>query len=142
MATLQTYHGTSLAVAQRLQAGQVDVAPGGGELGQGFYMTEEMWVAKVWARNRFQTQGGVTEFTVDEDAFLALDALSLQYAEALAWRRTIRKRGATRTHKFDRNSVWSPIVGKKSLVHHQQHKFESKVAEALLNAPTTTRTVR
>lgn len=66
---MKSYHGTSSNIAAYLTEGNVDVKKGGGELGQGFYTGEHLYLAKAWA---FQVHAdkasNVVEFeTPDKD---------------------------------------------------------------------------
>lgn len=132
------FHGTSKTIAASLQSGNVDVSKGGGELGMGFYTGELLWVAKAWAANRHKKDGAVVSFDFAEDDYFKLEPLLLSRTDALAVRNAIKKKGSTRTHTFGANVVWSPIVG-TTRVDADQHKFESKKAEVLLNGPTVSR---
>lgn len=131
---MQLFHGTSPQIAQDLAAGRVDVRQGGGELGQGFYTGEYLHVAKQWALHRYSAkQKNVVVFDADDDQVQALRLNILGFPEATAHRSAIKKRGATRTHTFNCDMVWAPIVG-SDRVNSEQHRWESAHAEVLLNS--------
>jgi hypothetical protein len=135
---IDCYHGTSDTTANGLVAGNIDVTVGGGELGQGFYTGEYLWVAKSWAANRHGLNGAVVHVVVSDNKFFALNPLLLSRLDALRFRDQIRTARTTRTHSFNVNVVWSPIVG-TTRVDAEQYKFESKTAESLLNGPNVNR---
>ena len=135
---MNCYHGTKKTVAISIVAGAIDVSKGGGELGMGFYTGEYLWVAKAWARNRHKHDAAVVELSVPEDEYFKLEPLLLSRTDALSERNRIKAAATTRTHTFNANVVWSPIVG-TTRVDADQHKFESKASEALLNSATIPR---
>src|SRR5258706_10910352 len=98
----------------------------------GFYTGELVWVSKSWAANRHKKDGAVVVFDVPETDYFKLEPLLLSRTDALGHRNTIKASSATRTHTFGVNVVWSPIVG-TTRVDADQHKFESKDAQRLLN---------
>jgi hypothetical protein len=134
------FHGTDAATAAKLKSGNVDVSKGGGELGMGFYTGEWLWVAKTWAANRHKKDGAVVAFALADDEYLNLEPLLLSRTDALNERKNIKASNSTRTHTFNVNVVWSPIVG-TTRVDADQHKFESKIAEKLLNGTKVKRKI-
>lgn len=135
---IDCYHGTSDTTASDLVAGKIDIKVGGGELGMGFYTGEYLWVAKSWAANRHGLNGAVLHVRVNDKDFFNLEPLLLSRLDALKHREEIREAKATRTHTFNGNVVWSPIVG-STRVDADQYKFESAMAESLLNGPNVNR---
>lgn len=135
---IDCYHGTSDATADDLIAGKIDIKVGGGELGMGFYTGEYLWVAKSWAANRHGLNGAVLHVKVNDKDFFDLAPLLLSRLDALKQRDEIREARTTRTHTFNGNLVWSPIVG-TTRVDADQYKFESATAENLLNSPNVNR---
>ncbi|MFT8634192.1 hypothetical protein [Novacetimonas hansenii] len=139
---ITVFHGTSEPHAAKIAAGGIDVTLGGGELGRGFYTGEFLYEARAWA---FQTNAEgnarVVEFEIDDSDFFATEPLSLTASQAMAYRNNIRLANTTRTYLFDRNVVWSEIVG-SDRVKGDQYKWESSTAETLINGPNVTRTVR
>ncbi|ALZ10889.1 MULTISPECIES: hypothetical protein [Pseudomonas] len=104
----------------------------------GFYTGEHLWVAKSWAANRHGLDGAVLHIEVSDSDFFDLDPLLLSRIDALRHRDEIREANATRTHTFNGNVVWSPIVG-TTRVDAEQYKFESVAAEDLLNGSAVIR---
>lgn len=135
---IDCYHGTSDTTANDLVAGKIDIKVGGGELGMGFYTGDFLWVAKSWAANRHGLNGAVLHVEVNYKDFFDLEPLLLSRLDALKQRDEIRKTRTTRTHTFNGNVVWSPIVG-TTRIDADQYKFESIKAERLLNGPDVTR---
>lgn len=135
---MDCYHGTHKSAAQALLNGAVDVNKGGGELGKGFYGGELLWVAKTWAANRNGLNSAVVRWAISDDDYFGLEPHVLTRTEALAHRSSIKASGATRTHQFNRNVVWSPIVG-STRVDADQHKFEGQVSQDLLNGAKVSR---
>jgi hypothetical protein len=135
------YHGTSAGTASSLQAGAVDVTSGGGELGQGFYTGEHLWVAKAWAVGRYDDrQKNVVAFEVPDTE---VDLLHIEMRDghtATLMRSDIRRNKQTRTYTFGCDMVWSPIVGKETITC-DQHKWESLQSQTLLNGAKVTRNV-
>lgn len=130
---MDTYHGTSSKNAANLVKGNVDVNRGGGELGQGFYTGERLYLAKAWA---FQISGdarqNVVEFSKPDAEVASLTLEVLDHGSAALKRHHLRRARATRTFQFGVDMVWAPIVGTDRIVG-DQCKWESKVAEKLLN---------
>lgn len=137
---ISCYHGTLKSTAHRLASGTIDVKKGGGELGIGFYTGEHLWVAKSWAANRHGLKGAAVEIEVQDTDFFGLKPLLLSRTDALVHRNAIKNIGGTRSHVFNENVVWSPIVG-TTRVDAEQYKFESSKSEALLNGASVTRRV-
>jgi hypothetical protein len=139
---MRTYHGTSPAIAASLAAGGVDVTQGGGELGMGFYTGEYLHVAKAWAIHRHGARReNVVEFNVDDNQLLALDLVRLSAGQASVIRANLKRKGATRTHTFSCDMVWSPIVGTDK-IQSDQHKWESSRSEASLNSAAWPKVIR
>jgi hypothetical protein len=135
------YHGTSGRTASSLQAGNVDVTAGGGELGRGFYTGEHLWAAKAWAVGRFgERQRNVVAFDVPDPEIGLLHVEIRGGRSATLIRSTLRRHGLTRTYMFDCDMVWSPIVGKETITC-EQYKWESSRSQTLLNGPRVTRVV-
>jgi hypothetical protein len=136
------YHGTSSKNAEKIESMGVLVRCGGGELGQGFYVSDKLHVAKAWALHVSRTfKNNVVEFSIPEKSFWDLAPRLLDHLEALRFRNTIRKAGITRTFLFGENVIWAPIVGTTTL-REDQFKFESTEAEDLMNGKSVLRSVR
>ena len=136
------FHGTRSTTASSLQAGNVDVTTGGGELGRGFYTGQYLWAAKTWAFGRFsERRSNVVEFDVPDAEVDRLDVEIRDGAGATLIRSNLRRSGTTRTFLFGCDMMWAPIVGRESITC-DQHKWESAQSQALLNGPKVDRTFR
>jgi hypothetical protein len=140
MPTIPKYHGTSKKTADHLQQGNIDPVAGGGELGQGFYLGDQLWAAKAWAYNRHKGNSGVLKVEVPESGFYALSIEPLTRLEAISLRRKIKALGATRTYLHGFDVLWSPIVG-TTKVEAEQYKYESQMSINLLNGASCIRSV-
>lgn len=138
MTHISKYHGTSKQTASELQNGMIDHTQGGGELGQGFYLGDQLWVAKSWAHNRHGMNSAVLKVDIPDPEFNALSLELLSRTEALALRKEIKQMNATRTYLHGFDVVWSPIVG-TTRVEADQYKYESKNGEDLLNSACCTK---
>lgn len=131
---VRVYHGTSSTTAATLAAGGVNVTQGGGELGVGFYTGQYLHVAKTWAIHRYgHKNSNVVEFEVDDDEVQCFQIEFLSAGEASSTRANIKRSGTTRTHTFNCDLVWSPIVGTDKIMS-DQHKWESIRSERSLNS--------
>lgn len=138
---MDTYHGTSSAVAASLVTGTVSVQTGGGEFGQGFYTGELLYLAKAWAFHRTgDRQNNVVQFTQSDTFVLNLTLHIMDKRDAAIERFRIKAKGKTRTFLFNVDMVWAPIVGGGKTCGNQC-KWESVVSENLLNGSNCIRTV-
>lgn len=134
---MDSYHGTSTLNARLLAGGRVDVSVGGGELGRGFYTGEHLHEAKAWAFHQSgDRQRNVVRFSTADSSIDALSFAVLDYSSASLRRHYIKRSGATRTYLFGRDMIWAPIVGSARAIG-DQYKWESTLAERLLNDPAT-----
>ncbi|MCW2038784.1 hypothetical protein VDG09_21270 [Xanthomonas campestris pv. raphani] len=140
MSMISKYHGTSRQVAKDLQQGKIDHTLGGGELGQGFYLGDLLWVAKAWAHNRHGNDSSVLKVDVPDPSFNALAIELLSRTEALTLRKDIKAKNATRTYMHGFDVLWSPIVG-TTRVEADQYKYESQDGTDLLNGTLCTRSL-
>lgn len=138
MSHISKYHGTSKQIADELQKGKIDHTIGGGELGQGFYLGDQLWVAKSWAHNRHGNNSAVLRVDVPDQNFNSLSLELLSRTEALELRKEIKSMNATRSYVHGFDVVWSPIVG-TTRVEADQYKYESKDGEDLLNSTSCVR---
>lgn len=134
---MHSYHGTSEAVVDELISGNIDRSQGGGELGQGFYLTNLSHVARAWGWRKFESNKILVIEMIESD-FWALYTLALSYEQAVQYRYNIRRRGETRTFLFNSDIVWAPIVGRQ--LDADQLKYESEVSEDFLNGVDVIRT--
>jgi hypothetical protein len=140
MPKIPKFHGTSKATANHLQQGNIDPALGGGELGQGFYLGDQLWAAKAWAYNRHKENAGVLKVEVPDSGFNSLTIELLSRVEAISLRRSIKAIGGTRTYVHGFDVLWSPIVG-TTKVEAEQYKYESLMSTDLLNGESCVRSV-
>ena len=128
------YHGCTKHVIKKLLSGEIDISLGGGELGRGFYSTLNLWVAKRWTWYKYQSKT-VLKLEILDEHFFELDVRFLTDDEAIKYRKSIKYLGETRTYLFNKDIVWSPIVGDQMVgKKEEQIKWESKKAEQLLNS--------
>lgn len=140
MSHISKYHGTSKQIASELQLGKIDRTLGGGELGQGFYLGELLWVAKAWAHNCHDKDAAVLKVDVPDSSFNVLSIDLLSRTDALALRKAIKASNATRTYVHGFDVLWSPIVG-TTRVEADQYKYESQDGTDLLNGTLCDRSV-
>jgi uncharacterized C2H2 Zn-finger protein len=134
------YHGSDEKTVNDLIRGTIDVSMGGGEIGQGFYLGDMLHIAKAWAWNKHNSKA-VLKVEVKDIEILNLDPLTLTYEEAVKKRAYIRSVKKERTYKFNKNIVWSPIVG-TCKVRGDQFKWESEESEVFLNSDQVIRSLK
>jgi hypothetical protein len=130
---MEQYHGTNTLTANNIVVGLIDVSVGGGELGRGFYSGDLKHEAFNWAWHKYRSDKAVVQLTLDDDQFLALNKLCLDFRETYMCRQEIRNTGQTRIFLFFVDVVWAPVVGKLTL-NFNQFKYESIIAENYLNS--------
>lgn len=135
---MESYHGTSANFIKDLVDGKIVSDKGSGELGKGFYTGEHLYVAKQWAYNKHNRSTSVLVLETNDVKVEQLDILIMDYSEATASRREIKKNDTTQSHEFKVDMVWSPIVGTTKKVG-EQFKWESKTSMDLLNGKDTAR---
>lgn len=130
------YHGTDNITGNNIQTQATPVMHtiGGGELGRGFYVGDNMTLAISWAKGRF-TNPAVLEFPVNNHSYAALAFKQMSHKAVLSTWRQLRKLGSTHTHTFGTDVVFGPIA---TAPYAAQYKFETATAVALLNTPPTT----
>ncbi|EGQ8093407.1 MULTISPECIES: hypothetical protein [Vibrio] len=135
---MESYHGTSAKFIKDLVGGKIVNDKGSGELGKGFYTGERLYLAKQWAYNKHDRSTSVLVLQTNDIKVEQLDILIMDYSEATAARREIKKNETTQSHEFNVDMVWSPIVGTTKKVG-EQYKWESQRSMDLLNGKDTTR---
>lgn len=135
-----TFHGCSEDHVNELLSGKIDVNKGSGELGQGFYLGTALHVAKAWAKQKFDCES-VLEIQILDKDFWAFDIQCFTREEAIEQRRLIRSIEKTTSFKFNKDVLWSPIIG-GPVVYADQHKWESQKGELFLNSTNVLRTKR
>jgi hypothetical protein len=139
---MKLFHGTSDTEASSIVSGKVDVTLGGGELGRGFYTGDQFHEMKGWAIHKHsRSRSRVVIFEIDEPDFFSLDVIALSPSQTMAYRNNIRRTEATRTYLFSSDIVWGPIVGTE-VARGDQHKWESGLAEQMLNGSKVKRLVK
>jgi hypothetical protein len=117
--------------------GNISVALGRGEFGQGFYTQSSSGNAMRWAAGRSPNPAVlVIDIPAQDSVNLYRVILSLKAARSL--NRRLRNRNETASYRRGCDVTEGPLVSNPQI---QQYKFESKAAENLLNGPVTTRTV-
>lgn len=129
------YHGTSQADANQIVRNGVDVTSGGGELGQGFYLADQLAFAVAWARGRHGPTGKVVQFDVVNSDYARLNVLSVGRLRVCSTWVQLKLTRRTHSYLFGADVVYGPIC---SYPHLTQHKFESPSAGTLLDRSTPT----
>lgn len=132
-----TYHGTSSTSANDIvgSPANIDVTKGGGELGRGFYLGENLALAASLAKGKFGENGVVIRFDIDDSAYVRLNTKILnsrQYIYRL-WQSLITRKKAFQ-HLFGFDVVCAPFA---TIDFSYQYKFESKNAQDTLNNDST-----
>jgi hypothetical protein len=134
---MEMYHGTKTNAANSIQGPptNVDVNRGGGEMGQGFYVGDNLTLAISWAKGRYR-QPAVLEFQIDKRQYATLSFHRLSHMQVLNTWHQLRRLGTHRTHQFGYDIIFGPLA---TIPYSAQYKFESNDAQTLLNNSTTNR---
>jgi len=134
---MEMYHGTKANAAKLIQGPptNVEVNSGGGEMGQGFYVGDNLTLAISWAKGRYR-HPAVIEFQIDRKQYAKLSFYRLSHMQILNTWHQLRRLGTHRTHKFGYDIVFGPLA---TIPYSAQYKFESNDAQTLLNNSTTDR---
>lgn len=132
-----TYHGTNRTSANNIVGppSNIDVTRGGGELGRGFYVGENIALAASLSRGKFGANGVVIKFDIDDSAYVSLNTRVLnrrQYVYSL-WQSLITRARAFQ-HLFNVDVVCAPFA---TIDFSYQYKFESQNAQNTLNKNST-----
>lgn len=133
---MRRYHGTDDISAQQILDDNINVARGGGELGQGFYVGNLAHQAATWAYHkgrRLNTGYKVISFEIIETDFYSLHRKYLSKQEATLARQRLRKKKEQRIYKFGADAIIAPVVG-KYIPNFTQIKFEGQSGENFINA--------
>lgn len=130
---LQLYHGTTKEFSQELitKRDPIDRTKGGGELGMGFYLGDNLGMAIIFAKSRYGVDAGVIEFDIDKKEFAKLDLflVKLRKQVYLKWR-TILSKKMRFSYVFNKDVIMAPFATVDICI---QYKFESAEAEKLVN---------
>jgi len=135
------FHGASKANIKNLASGNINVSIGGGELGQGFYLSNYFYAAKEWARAKHNSGSVLAVYTTRRKIVSRLGFARIDLQSAYNLRRYIRKTAQTRTYIIGNDVIKSPIVGNNKLNDVTQYKFESSDAEIYLNSRNTNKDI-
>jgi len=128
-----TYHGTDIASANNIigPPSNIDVTRGGGELGRGFYLGENVALAAALSRGKFGLDGVVLKFENDETAYAQLNTRVInRRVNVYEFWRCLINRGLTRQYLYNVDVVCAPFA---TIDFSIQYKFESQNAQATLN---------
>ena len=136
------YHGTSRAFAIAMRGplgnpGTVDVTRGGGEFGGGFYTQDSISNAVRRGYLIYGNRAALLILTIDDQPYhlLYFRRLTLNQAQRL----NHRLRGHARsTYATRHDAIVGPLASQPRIM---QQKFQSTVAQNLLNGQYTLRTV-
>lgn len=130
------FHGTNKSSAQTIVGPPPNVDVTKGELGRGFYVGENISLAKTLAVGKYGTTNeAVVEFDIDNSKFVGLNVKTISKREKTRrlWRNLIR-RGRSHTHLFNVDVVCAPFA---TIDFSYQYKFESIAAQNVLNSSPT-----
>lgn len=129
-----TFHGTDRTSANNIVGppSNIDVTRGGGELGRGFYLGENISLAKAIAVGKYgQANAAVIKFDTDDAAYVRLNVRNVHRQQVVfrLWQSIIR-RGLAYTHLFRVDVICAPFA---TIDFSYQYKFESTNAQNVLN---------
>ena len=135
---MTTYHGTNKNSANTivLPPPNIDVTRGGGELGRGFYMGENISLAKAIAVSKYgQANAAVIRFNIDDSDYVQLNVKNIHRRKVVyrLWQ-SLKKRGKESIHLFNVDVVCAPFA---TIDFSYQYKFESISAQDVLNHHST-----
>jgi hypothetical protein len=127
------YHGTNRISAAEIigPPTNIDVTMGGGELGRGFYVGESVALAAAFSRGKYNLNGVVLKFDIDDHSFVQLNIRTLNRREQVYqhWRHMLRRR-QTNQFLYNVDVVTAPF---STIDFSLQHKFESLASQDTLN---------
>jgi len=131
---MTVYHGTDPHSAHHIvnTPDYIDRFKGGGELGMGFYVGDNIALAASFAKGKFGAEGKVIEFSLNKSDFVSLDIHILKKREKvyLLWQKIL---SAKKRHSYQlgHDVIVAPFATIDICV---QYKFESEEAEQFINA--------
>jgi len=128
------YHGTSLSYGSKIighPINNVDVTKGGGELGQGFYLGNNLVLANILAVGKFGNEGKVLRFVIKDKHLIQLKAKAILKRKDVydLWQKLYLEKDL-KTFKYNVDYVVGPFA---VIDFAEQYKFESFKSEAVLN---------
>lgn len=127
------YHGTNINSANNIVGPppNIDVTRGGGELGQGFYVGDNIALAVSLAKGRHNANAAVIKFEIDDHQYVQLNTkiLGRRHYVWSQWRSIVRSRLAN-SYLFNVDVICAPFA---TLDFSHQYKFESIAAQTVLN---------
>lgn len=131
------YHGTDINSANNMMGppSNIDVTKGGGELGRGFYVGENISLAVALAKGRFGKKGAVIKLDIDDSEYSRLNIRVLNRRQYVFhfWKSLIKK-SRTLQHLFNVDVICAPFA---TIDFSYQYKFESSAAQDVLNNNST-----
>jgi|ERR1041385_9201509 hypothetical protein len=127
------FHGTSKAVASSIVGPppSVDVNRGGGELGRGFYVGNNISLAASWAKGRHSKNGAVIQFDIDNSEYIKLNIKTINRRRHVWYRwRSLLIRSLSNTYLFNCDVICAPFA---EIDFSYQYKFESQLAQDTIN---------
>lgn len=127
------YHGTDRTSANNIVGPppNIDVTRGGGELGRGFYVGENIALAASLSKGKYGVNGVVIKFDIDDASYIQLNTKVLnrrQYIYRL-WQSLLTRSRAFK-HLFNVDVICAPFA---TIDFSYQYKFESRNAQNALN---------
>ncbi len=132
------YHGTDQASTGSLMGipspvNKINITLGGGELGQGFYLGDNLTLSIAWAKSRYPNPS-VLQFDGANQEYVKLSFKQMRRKEIFRIWRQMKILGTLRTHQFHADVVFGPLV---TNAYAAQYKFETPAAERFLNEHCT-----
>lgn len=131
---MTSYHGTSINSANNIVGppSNIDVTRGGGELGRGFYVGENISLAKGIAIGKHgQANAAVIKFDINDADYVRLNVRNIhrrQFVNQL-WQ-ILNTAGQKYLYLFNVDVVCAPFA---TIDFSYQYKFESANAQTILN---------
>ncbi len=125
------FHGTDQNSANAILTTGIDVTLGGGELGQGFYVGENVALVAARAKGKTPNNFAVIEFDVNNSDFITLNMKIIRRQDFLVkqWASLIR-RNLTHTRTYGYDVICAPYA---TFEFSNQYKFETQAGENVIN---------
>ncbi len=137
------YHGTSRALATTmagtLAVGTIDVTRGRGEFGRGFYTQDSVGNAVRRGQYIYGNNGAVLILTIDDQGYHALTFRRLTLNMAQMLNAQLRSSNSQHTFTTAHDVIVGPLVNQHRI---EQQKFQTVIAQNLLNGTLTQRIVK